>query len=65
VGAKMKKNSSVREMEAVRCRVTEVASVRDSVMLGTYGEIMSRSLFISLDERTIALPHVRRSQIVW
>lgn len=44
VGAKMKRNSSVREMEPVKCRVTEVASPRDSVMLGTYGEIMNRSL---------------------
>jgi len=43
-GAKMKRKSDVREMEPVKCRVTEVASPQDSVMLGTYGEIMSRSL---------------------
>jgi hypothetical protein len=61
-GAKMKRNSGVREMEPVKCRVTEVASPQDSVMLGTYGEIMSRSLaFISFDERTSTLPHVRYS----
>jgi hypothetical protein len=43
-GAKMKRNSGVKEMEPVKCRVTEVARPQDSVMLGTYGEIMSRSL---------------------
>jgi hypothetical protein len=42
--AKMKRNSGVRELEPVKCRVTEVASPQDSVMLGTYGEINSRSL---------------------
>ena len=39
----MKRNSGVREMEPVKCRVTEVTSLQDSVMLGTYGEIMNRS----------------------
>lgn len=60
-GAKMKRNSSVREMGPVRCRVREVESPQASAMLRTYGEIMSRSLFISLDESTILLPHVRCS----
>jgi len=40
----MKRKRGVREMEPVKCRVTEVANLQDSVMLGTYGEIMSRSL---------------------
>jgi hypothetical protein len=51
-GAKMKRNSGVREMEPVKCRVTEVAGPQDSVILGTYGEIMSRSLAFYIIRRT-------------
>jgi hypothetical protein len=39
-GAEMERNSDVREMEPVKCRVTEVTSLQDSGMLGTYGGIL-------------------------
>jgi hypothetical protein len=37
---KMKRYSEVREIQPVKCRVKEVKSLQDSVMLGTYGGIL-------------------------
>jgi hypothetical protein len=48
----MKRNGGVNEMKPAKCRVTEVTSSQDSVMLGTYGEILSRSPVLYLICRT-------------